>query len=110
MNGEHYRVYVFTIRGVSLSNEDVRQCVELLKTTGNLTEVGRSEHEFSPQGITLVSLLSESHIAVHTWPEQQLAKIVVATCSDPAVSVQVFQAVIEQSFTDAIVTHNEVTA
>ena len=26
-------------------------------------------HHFSPQGITGVALLAESHITVHTWPE-----------------------------------------
>lgn len=110
MNGELYQVHVFTVRGMELTDARVRECVELLKTAGNFTEVGRSEHEFSPQGLTLVSLLSESHIAVHTWPEQQLAKIVVATCSDPAVPAQVLQTAIEQSFAGSVVTHNGATS
>ena len=25
-------------------------------------------HKFSPQGVTAVTLLSESHISIHTWP------------------------------------------
>lgn len=29
-----------------------------------------SEHHFSPQGVTIVATLSESHLAIHTWPER----------------------------------------
>src|SRR5690606_24625283 len=28
-------------------------------------------HRFKPQGLTALAMLSESHLAVHTWPEQQ---------------------------------------
>ena len=27
-------------------------------------------HHFSPQGVTAVATLSESHLAIHTWPER----------------------------------------
>ena len=26
-------------------------------------------HKFDPQGVTAVALLAESHISIHTWPE-----------------------------------------
>ena len=29
-----------------------------------------SLRRFSPQGVTAVAMLAESHLAVHTWPEQ----------------------------------------
>ena len=37
-------------------------------------------HKFSPQGITGVVLLAESHIALHTWPEFQYIAIDIFTC------------------------------
>lgn len=32
--------------------------------------VGVQFHQFEPVGVTGVVLLAESHVAVHTWPEQ----------------------------------------
>jgi S-adenosylmethionine decarboxylase len=37
-------------------------------------------HQFEPQGITALALLSESHISVHTWPEVGYAALDVFTC------------------------------
>ena len=41
-------------------------------------------HKFSPQGITGVVLLAESHIAIHTWPEFNYIAIDIYTCGDKA--------------------------
>ncbi len=35
---------------------------------GHLLEL--SVHHFSPQGVTVVATLAESHLAIHTWPER----------------------------------------
>jgi S-adenosylmethionine decarboxylase proenzyme len=37
-------------------------------------------HQFHPCGVTGFLLLAESHISVHTWPEEGLAAIDVFTC------------------------------
>ena len=37
-------------------------------------------HTFSPQGVTAVALLSESHISLHSWPEYGFASIDCYTC------------------------------
>jgi S-adenosylmethionine decarboxylase len=39
-------------------------------------------HKFSPQGVTAVALLSESHISIHTWPENGIAVCDIFTCGD----------------------------
>lgn len=39
-------------------------------------------HQFHPQGVTVLVLLSASHLAIHTWPEQGYAAIDVFTCGD----------------------------
>jgi len=39
-------------------------------------------HKFSPQGISGVVVISESHLAVHTWPELGYAAVDVFTCGD----------------------------
>jgi len=37
-------------------------------------------HKFSPQGVSGVVVISESHLAIHTWPEFGYAAIDVFTC------------------------------
>lgn len=39
-------------------------------------------HQFSPQGISGVVVISESHLAIHSWPELGYAAIDVFTCGD----------------------------
>lgn len=37
-------------------------------------------HQFTPSGITGYILLAESHVSIHTWPEERLATIDIFTC------------------------------
>lgn len=37
-------------------------------------------HKFSPQGVTGFVMISESHLAIHTWPEYGYAALDVFTC------------------------------
>ncbi len=39
-------------------------------------------HQFEPQGVTGFALLAESHISIHTWPEDGRAVCDVFTCGD----------------------------
>lgn len=41
-------------------------------------------HKFSPQGITGIILLAESHIALHGWPEKNYLAVDIFTCGDKA--------------------------
>lgn len=44
------------------------------------TLLGKVEYQFSPQGVTALALLAESHIAIHTWPERGYAAVDIFTC------------------------------
>ena len=48
-------------------------------------------HQFSPQGVTAMCLLSESHISIHTWPEKGEAAVDVFTCgeSEPKIACDI---------------------
>ncbi|MBI2577217.1 MAG: adenosylmethionine decarboxylase [Candidatus Wildermuthbacteria bacterium] len=57
-----------------------------------------SVYKFSPQGITAVLLLSESHIAIHTWPEIGYIALDIFTCgerSQPMKALEYFRALLE---------------
>ena len=42
----------------------------------------KTEHQFHPQGCTILYLLSESHISIHTFPEKNYIALDIYTCRD----------------------------
>lgn len=44
------------------------------------TVIGQSFHQFSPQGVTGVVAIAESHLCIHTWPEYGYAAVDIFTC------------------------------
>jgi len=42
--------------------------------------LGEIEHYFKPYGYTLLVLLSESHFAIHTFPEEDKSYIELSSC------------------------------
>jgi S-adenosylmethionine decarboxylase len=55
-----------------------RDCVE----TCGATLLHIHTHKFSPQGVSGVAVLAESHISVHTWPEIGYGAFDVFMCGD----------------------------
>ncbi len=51
-------------------------------------------HRFSPQGVTGVAILAESHIACHTWPEIGYAAFDIFMCgaTTPHAAIPVLEA------------------
>jgi S-adenosylmethionine decarboxylase len=47
-------------------------------------------HKFSPQGVSGVAIIAESHISIHTWPEYEFAALDIFVCGGknpkPAIS------------------------
>ena len=62
----------------------IRETMILAAKKGRATILNTSFHEFSPQGVSGVIVLAESHISVHTWPEEGYAAVDVFTCGDRA--------------------------
>jgi len=48
----------------------------------NLTILTESYHQFKPHGLTIMLLLSESHISIHTWPEKNSACLDILSCKN----------------------------
>ena len=64
--------------------EYLKNAVETACRAGNLTVVDVLAHKFAPHGATLIALLMESHISIHTWPEHGYAAVDVFACAgDP---------------------------
>ena len=55
--------------------------LEAAEETG-ATIIGQSFHQFSPQGVTGVIAIAESHLCIHTWPEFGYAAVDIFTCGE----------------------------
>jgi S-adenosylmethionine decarboxylase len=57
------------------------QMVEAAEISG-ATVLSVQSKQFEPQGATVLVLLSESHLSIHTYPEKGFAAIDCYTCGD----------------------------
>ena len=81
--GKHYLLNLYGCSFVLLDDE--KSLIELLEyaaTISGATVIQTISKKFDPQGVTVLTLLSESHISIHTWPEKGEAAVDVFTCGD----------------------------
>jgi len=64
--------------------------LESAATSSGATVIQTISKKFDPQGVTVICLLSESHISIHTWPERGDAACDVYTCGncDPKIGCE----------------------
>jgi S-adenosylmethionine decarboxylase len=65
------------------SIDDIEFIDALLSETAEkigATIVNKAFHKFSPQGVSGVVVIAESHISIHTWPEYGYVSVDVFTC------------------------------
>lgn len=56
--------------------------------------VGESFHQFTPQGVTGILSIAESHISIHTWPEHRYAAADIFTCGEQTMPERAAAAII----------------
>lgn len=90
-------VVVATLEGCPFEALNDRAVIEEALTqavaAGRFTELHRYVHVFEPQGLTAAVVLSESHIAIHTWPEHGIFFVDIASCSGELAAQAAFDAV-----------------
>ena len=62
------------------SVEDVKSLIRELSAAINVTILQEGYQEYTPKGITGFAVVSESHIAVHTWPEYRYVGVDIFSC------------------------------
>ena len=89
MQGLHLTADLYRCRCDTLWLTDAQQlgdwCLKVVEATG-LQAVNRLFHTFpatdrGPGGVTATILLAESHLCLHTWPEQRSVTIDVYVCN-----------------------------
>ncbi len=61
------------------------------------TLVAEAFHQFEPEGVSGVLLIAESHLSVHTWPEEGFAAVDIFTCGEE-MDAQIAIEVLERAF------------
>ncbi len=75
--------------------DQVRSLLLKAATEARATVLGHSFHKFSPQGVSGVVVIAESHISIHTWPEQGYAALDIFTCGDHAMPYRAVEFLID---------------
>ncbi|MEZ4270291.1 MAG: adenosylmethionine decarboxylase [Myxococcota bacterium] len=90
-------VIVATLEGCPFDILDDQAYIERLlhraSAAGGFEILHCYTHKFSPQGVTGTAVLAESHIALHSWPENGVLFVDVGTCSGQAATRAAFDAI-----------------
>lgn len=81
--GKHYLLNLYGCSFVLLDDE--RCLIDLLENAAvasGATVVQTVSKKFDPQGVTVLCLLSESHISIHTYPELGNCYVDIFTCGN----------------------------
>ncbi len=83
MVGKHCILELYDCDQIRLNDEAfLRTSITSAAKLAGATLLNLITHRFEPQGVTGLGLLAESHISIHTWPENGYAAVDVFTCGD----------------------------
>lgn len=92
-------VAIGVLEGCAFSDLDdetlLHRLLDEAVAAGRFTELHRYVHRFEPQGLTATVVLSESHIALHSWPEHGTLFVDMASCSGELASRRAFDRLCE---------------
>jgi S-adenosylmethionine decarboxylase len=88
------------IRGVDSGKiskiEDIRPLLDRSIAKSGLHVISSTFHQFHPSGVSAIYLLSESHLSIHTWPEDGYVALDVFTCGNDESAFKAFESIIEE--------------
>jgi len=83
-SGKHMICDIKNIKNHALLKDvgKIKEVLDMICEKYNYTILQRVEHVFEPEGLTLLYLLSESHISIHTFPEKNYLALDIYTCRE----------------------------
>jgi len=82
-SGKHILGELYDIEYTKLNSFDlILECIEKGTMSANATLLGVQIKKFCPSGMTILALLSESHISIHTYPKNKALFLDVFTCGE----------------------------
>ncbi len=78
----HYIIEVFDFdKKLLLNNRTLQPFINKIINALGLKIVKKTFFNFKPYGVTLIYIISESHLTVHTWPERNYLHIDLFACA-----------------------------
>ena len=74
--------FIYCSKSILNSKEKLEQALRQGIEKSGLTLVSLTGKQFHPVGVTSIAVISESHIAIHTYPEAGHASIDIFTCAN----------------------------
>ncbi len=77
----HVHLELWGVEGAILDDPSRLERVLLnAAAAAKCTVIGSVKHHFTPHGASVVVLVAESHLSIHTWPEHGYAAADILTC------------------------------
>ena len=78
---KHFLLELYRCDCEKLNDESFLRCtLNRAAKLANATVLNLISNKFEPQGVTVIALLAESHISIHTWPESTYSAVDIFTC------------------------------
>lgn len=83
MIGKHLICDIYNITNpvVLTTIDGVEPLMKKIIEVGKLNVIGETKQQFKPIGATILYLLSESHLSIHTYPERNYCAIDLYCCN-----------------------------
>lgn len=80
---KHYIAEMWGIKANKLNDlKNIKKQMSLAVKKSKGTELNNFGHKFSPQGVSVVITISESHLSIHTFPEHGYCAVDIYTCGN----------------------------
>ena len=80
-NSKHFLLELYRCDYEKLNDESFLRCtLNNAAKLANATVLNLISNKFEPQGVTAIALLAESHLSIHTWPEEHYSAVDIFTC------------------------------
>lgn len=90
--------FIYCSPGILNNRKELERVVKQAIKESGLSLVNITGKKFNPVGVTLIAVISESHIAIHTYPEARHASIDIFTCGNGASAVNKLLKFLKGSF------------
>jgi S-adenosylmethionine decarboxylase proenzyme len=82
---KHIRELLVDLYGCKADLDNVEFLTRVLETAAEKMGsriIKVTSHKFSPTGTTVIIILAETHMSIHTWPEHKYAAVDIFICGE----------------------------